>query len=75
MGMQNKLSAVALYLVAIFILYGRTEVLPTDVYKHAKDRLSEAKRDTKLITTFYKDIAQGVGTQGSMKKYADTLKT
>ena len=47
MGMQNKLSAVALYLVAIFILYGRTEVFPTDLYKHAKERLSKQNETPK----------------------------
>ena len=47
MGMQNKLTAVGLYLAAIFLLYGRTEVFPTNLYKSQKAELSAEKRKPK----------------------------
>ena len=75
MGMQNKLTAVGLYLAAIFLLYGRTEVFPTNLYKHEKAHtLTAEKRKPKEAITYYQKVYDAVAGAGTMKKYSESLK-
>ena len=74
MGMQNKLTAVGLYLAAIFLLYGRTEVFPTNLYKSQKAELSAEKRKPKAVREYYQNIYNAVAGAGTMKKYSESLK-
>ncbi len=48
---NNKVYGVALYLAAVWILYGRKEVLPKNVIKKA-GQLDDAKRDKATTQVF-----------------------
>ena len=48
---QNKLYGVGIYILAVWILYGRKEVLPKEAIKATK-ALDEAKRDPKAPQDF-----------------------
>ena len=70
MAMQNKVMSVGLYLAAIFLLYGRTEVFPVNVYKANKNVLEADKRKPKQFNALSDKIAQA----GTMKKFSESLK-
>ena len=61
----NKFYGVGIYILAVWILYGRKEVLPKDAIK-GEVRLSEAKRDPKAEQDFAKapTLARGGSSGG-----------
>ena len=74
MGMQQKLTALGIYIAVILVLYGQTLVLPKSVYKDVEEALKEAKRETKLDPDFTTRILGGLRTYGTMKKLDDAKK-
>ena len=73
MGMQQKLTALGIYIAVILVLYGQTLVLPKSVYKDLEELL-KAERETKADPQFTQRILQGLGTYGTMKKLDDAKK-
>ena len=74
MAMQNKVMSVGLYLAAIFLLYGRTEVFPTNLYKANKNVLEADKRKPKQIIRSFRAIRDKIAQAGTMKKFSESLK-
>ena len=72
--MQQKLTALGIYIAVILVLYGQTLVLPKSVYKDVEEALKEAKRETKIDPDFTKRILGGLRTYGTMKKLDDAKK-
>ena len=60
---NNKVYGVGLYLLAVWVLYGRKEVLPRSVIKamDTKDGLKTAKRDPKQAIDFKAALASLAG--------------
>jgi hypothetical protein len=74
---MHRVYGVVFYLAAIFVLYGRQEILPKPVIKHYADsKLKEAKRDPKVALSFATNIKADLTTgQGkSMYEAAAILK-
>ena len=59
----NKFYGVGLYILAVWILYGRKEVLAKDAIK-GEVRLSEAKRDPKAEQDFAKAPTKTIARSG-----------
>ena len=62
MGMQQKLTALGIYIAVILVLYGQTLVLPKSVYKDVEELLKAEKRDPKEDPDFTTRIAGGLHT-------------
>ena len=73
----NKFYGVGLYLLAVWMLYGRQEVLPRSVTKAFQrddnNGLKEKKRDEKKAVDYYTDISS-VKSGKSMYQMGEELK-
>jgi len=74
MGMQQKLTALGIYIAVILVLYGQTLVLPKSVYKDVEELLKAEKRDPKEDPDFTTRILGGLHTYKTMKKLDEAKK-
>ena len=72
---NNKFYGVGLYLLAVWVLYGRKEVLPRSVTKelNTKDNLKAPKRDPKVAVDF-KAALESLASGKSMFELGTELK-
>ena len=67
---NHALTAVGLYILAVWILYGRKEVLPKPILTSFKVDLSQAKRDPKVEQFYAKAITAKMSEKGVSTMYA-----